>query len=173
MKDKITIGEDGLPQQIYNGKVYKLYNGDKYFQRAGKRMHRVVWETENKKNVPKGYDIHHINGNTWDNNINNLECIERSIHCREHGKKRFINNPEWAKKFNEAGREKAKEWHKSEEGREWHKEQGSQTWVGREYKIKNCIVCGKEYKTRYSGESKYCHQNCKATELRRRRKNMS
>ena len=56
--------------QFYNGKEYKLYPNEKYFSRGTKRLHRVVWESHNGQ-IPKGYDIHHIDSNTHNNDITN------------------------------------------------------------------------------------------------------
>jgi hypothetical protein len=55
-----------------------------------KKMHWVVWEFYNGKN--KGFHIHHINENSWDNRIENLEEIKSSNHLQEHMKNRMINN---------------------------------------------------------------------------------
>ena len=111
----ITIGDDGLPTQKFNGKEFKLYPREYYFSRGTKRMHVQVWESVNGK-TPKGFHIHHKNKNTWDNNIENLELVQGNEHLREHGKERFKNNPDFAKHFQSKGIEKAKEWHKSKEG---------------------------------------------------------
>lgn len=43
------------------------------------RMHRYVWELYNGK-IPKKYDIHHIDGNVENNNIENLELIYNVKH---------------------------------------------------------------------------------------------
>ena len=103
----ITIGDDGLPTQKFNGKDFKLYPREHYFSRGTKRMHVQVWESVNGK-TPKGFHIHHKDGNTWNNSIDNLECIEGKKHLSIHGKERFKNNPEWAKAFHAKGIEKAK-----------------------------------------------------------------
>src|SRR5699024_5430833 len=54
-----------------NGKNTKTY------------LHRYVWEKYNG-NVPKGFHIHHIDGNFSNNDISNLECKERSTHLSDH-----------------------------------------------------------------------------------------
>ena len=166
---KIEIGANGLPTQRFNGKEYYLYPKERYFSKGRNRLHKVVYESFNGK-VPKGYQIHHKDSNTWNNNINNLECIEVNKHLSEHGKQRVKNNPEWFKIFHANGIESAKEWHKSDAGKKWHSEHGKECWVNKEYKTLTCEVCKKEYQTRHSGISKYCHQNCKAKALRARRK---
>jgi len=115
---QIKIGSKGIPEQEFNGIVYYLYPGERYFIRFGKRMHIAVWESE-RGPIPKGYDIHHKDGNQWNNAISNLETIEGREHNRIHGKKR-AENKEWLNDFHKKGIEAAKEWHRSEEGREWH-----------------------------------------------------
>lgn len=166
---KIEIGTNGLPMQKFNGKEYYLYPKEHYFSKGANRLHKIVYESINGK-VPKGYQIHHKDHNTWNNNIDNLECVEVNKHLSMHIKERIKNNPEWFKLFHKNGIESAKEWHKSNEGIEWHKQHGKLSWINREYKVLICEVCKKEYKTRHAGISKYCHQNCKAKALRDRRK---
>jgi hypothetical protein len=171
MAGNIEIREEQyvIPIQLFNGKEYRLYKGERYFSRGNKRLHTEVWKYY-KGEIPKGYHIHHVDGNTSNNDISNLNLIEAKLHLRFEAKKRFKENKEWAKDFHAKGIEKAKEWHKSEEGRKWHIEHGKKCWINKEYRLLVCEVCNKEYKTRHSGVSKYCHPNCKATALRRRRK---
>jgi hypothetical protein len=166
---KIEIGSNGLPTQRFNGKEYYLYPKERYFSKGCNRLHKVVYESFNGK-VPKGYQIHHKDSNTWNNNINNLECIEVNKHLSEHGKQRVKNNPEWFKSFYEKGVESAKEWHKSDDGKKWHSEHGKEIYAKRIFNKHVCEVCKKEYQTRHTGRTKYCHQNCKAKALRARRK---
>ena len=155
--------------QVYNEKEYKLYPNERYFSRGVKRLHRVVWETNNGS-IPKGYDVHHIDSNTHNNDISNLMLLERKEHMIYTGKKRWKENPEHFKKFHALGIEKAKEWHKSEEGVKWHSEQAKKSYEKREYRTLICNVCNKEYVTKHAGVSLYCHNNCKAKALRDRRK---
>jgi hypothetical protein len=155
-------------KQSFDGKEYKLYKGEKYFSRGRKRMHTEVWKKSNG-DIPKGYHIHHIDGNTHNNDISNLNLVSANLHLKFEGKKRVKENQEWFKEFHSKGIEKAKEWHKSEEGKKWHSEHGKRMWVNRPYHKKECEECGKEYETRHNGVSKYCHQNCKAKANRRKR----
>jgi hypothetical protein len=171
MEGNIKVTEERVivPIQIFNGKEYRLYKDENYFSRGRKRLHTEVWKFY-KGDIPKGYHVHHVDGNSHNNDISNLNIVLASLHMRFEGKKRFKNNSEWAKEFHAKGIECAKEWHASKEGREWHSEHGKKMWINREYKTKVCQVCSKEYKTRHNGPSKYCHQNCKAAALRARRK---
>ena len=58
-------------KQAFNGEVFYLCGG--YFQHKGKRLHRAVWEYFHGP-IPKGYHIHHMDGNRANNNIENLAC---------------------------------------------------------------------------------------------------
>lgn len=119
--------------------------------------------------IPKGFHVHHIDENPLNNELSNFELLPGGNHISEHVKKRFIENPEWAKVFHEKGIEAATEWHKSDEGRKWHSKQAEKNYKKRVGITKICVQCGNEYTTKHAGESKYCHQNCNATALRRRR----
>jgi len=166
---EIEARNESLPVQLFKGKKYFLYPNERYFSKGCKRLHRVVWEHHNGK-VPKGYHVHHVDGDTFNNEISNLNLVRGTLHLRHTAKKRFKEDVEFAKLFHEKGIEAAKVWHRSEEGREWHKKHGKECWINREYKTYICQQCGSEYTTRHAGVSKFCHNNCKAKALRARRK---
>ena len=158
---KIKKGNEPVPYQEFNGKKYYLYEGERYYSKSDKRLHRVVWEYYNGK-IPKGYHIHHIDGDCTNNNISNLQLIEDRKHLRYEGKKRFRENKEWFKEFHKSGIEAAKEWHKSKEGYEWHKEHAKKYNFGHfEYEGKECEVCKKIYIAKKKSQ-KFCSNNCKA-----------
>ena len=48
-----------------------------------KYLHRLIYE-EHFGEIPKGYFIHHKNGNKLDNRIENLEAISHAEHTRLH-----------------------------------------------------------------------------------------
>lgn len=67
-----------------------------YLRIEGKYIHRanVVWEFYEYK-VPEGFDLHHINEDSLDDDIFNLEILSHSEHAKHHMKKSkvFLKSP--------------------------------------------------------------------------------
>lgn len=152
---------------------YKATKQNYYFAKINgkpKRLHVYIWEKKYGK-VPKGYHIHHIDENPYNNDISNLQLLTQFDHLSLHGKSRDIDEQREKMKIAQAA---ATEWHKSEQGRVWHTKQYEVSLRKRmtEKITLTCQVCGKEYQTVLAmvHKSKYCCNNCKATALRRRRK---
>jgi hypothetical protein len=157
----IKKGNESVPYQEFNGKKYYLYTNERYFSKGVKRMHVEVWKFYNGE-VPKNYHVHHKDGNTKNNNISNLECIEASKHLSEHAKQRVIDNPDWYKEFHEKGIAAAPKWHKSPEGIEWHRQNAHKCNFGNQtYGESNCIFCSKLF-TKNSSHAKFCSNKCKS-----------
>lgn len=121
-----------------------------------KRLHRYVWEKEVGA-IPKGCQIHHINGNKADNRIDNLAIMTASGHQRLHGaeaerKERSRRN------VAEKARPAAIAWHKSKAGREWHSKQATGRRPPRHEK--KCDVCGKLFKA--TKLQRFCSGACKS-----------
>lgn len=147
------------PMQSFNGRDYYLYDGERYFSKSNKRLHVVKWEFYNEK-VPKGFHVHHKDGNSKNNEIENLEIIEGKEHCKMHAIKRAKENKTWLKNFQEKGREKAKEWHSTEAGLKWHREHAIKNNFGNlTYGQKQCKVCKKEY-TAKTKNQEFCSRKC-------------
>jgi hypothetical protein len=49
--------------------------------RTARMEHRLVWEAVNGP-IPDGWDIHHIDGDTYNNDIDNLECLTHAAHAQ-------------------------------------------------------------------------------------------
>ena len=162
-------GGQVIPTQIFNGKKYRLYKGERYFSKSNKRLHREVWKYH-KGDIPNGYDIHHVDGNTFNNKIENLNLVKRELHLRFSSKKRFIDNPEFAKEFQRKGSEASKSWHSTNEGIEFHRKIAKLSYAKRVPETRQCEICGKSYETKAIRPTKYCHPNCNAKAVRLRKK---
>ena len=125
------------------------------------RLHRYIWEKYNGP-IPKGFHIHHIDGDKDNNDISNLTVISPHDHEKYHALKRAKEHPEQIKKFQEKGIESAKKWHKSEDAHEWHVKhyQEMKEKFNVEHIVK-CAQCGKEY-TAKNVQGKFCSGKCKS-----------
>lgn len=155
--------------QKFNGESY--YYCGSYFQRKGKRLHRMVWEYHNGT-IPKGYHIHHKDEDKSNNDISNLEMVWGGEHMSHH-----MNNEErkaQSREYVKNAIAKAPAWHHSKEGKQWHSEHSKKAYQDREYRTYVCSFCGKEYQTKHiysEGANHFCHNNCKAAYRRRRVRN--
>lgn len=131
-----------------------------------KRLHVYVWEKYNGA-VPKGYHVHHIDHDTDNNDIENLQLIEKFKHLQYHAR---LQDKKWLKQnLDENARPKAVEWHKSEEGREWHRKhyEEMKDKLYTTVHIK-CAECGKETEAGISGAgNKFCSNKCKTMHRRK------
>ena len=91
---KTKYGTARLMHGHYRIDSFKEGNHNKY-------LHRLIWEDHYGKPVPKGYVIHHINGVKTDNRIQNLQCVEHSLHNKFH-RKSVVFTDEIRKKISES-----------------------------------------------------------------------
>lgn len=129
-----------------------------------KRLHRYVWEYHWGE-IPKGYQIHHIDGDKSNNDISNLLMVSHHGHAVYHsnmqvetkGKDFFIERMNHARHY-------ANEWHKSEAGSEWHKKHyeamKEKLHVTASY---TCDNCGKPFTAAKKDiPTHFCSNSCKA-----------
>ena len=147
---------------IFNEVEYRLMGQGKYYlsqsktnkgRKSVKGLHVAIWEFYNKNIVKKGYIVHHKDGNTLNNDINNLQCLSYSQHAKLHK----FGQSDKQKQHLETIRPLALEWHKSIEGIEWHKKNAEKF---KNRIISKCLNCGKEIEFPVSAKRKYCSLEC-------------
>lgn len=82
-------GTDNKSQRCYKERILKQFFKQRYWYvnlthngiKKDYRVHRLVYITY-KGNIPKNMVIDHIDGNTSNNNINNLKCVTQSKNCQ-------------------------------------------------------------------------------------------
>lgn len=162
-----------MQEQYFNGIRFSIGPGRKYFSNSSvspRFMHRYVWTFYNGE-IPIGYDIHHKDGDRYNNDISNLECIESVQHKKFHGQNLTAEEREWKRNnMNTVARPKAVEWHKSAEGLEWHKKQVLSRKDNRTERINVCQQCGKEFTNFANKGKKFCSGACQQKHLREKRK---
>lgn len=164
----------------FNGIKYRLMGNGRYYlsqsnSNAGrigaKGLHVAIWEYYSNKKVPKGYVVHHKDGNYKNNTFENLECISKEEHFKLHHLQKVILGKSEKQIAHLAKiREKANEWHKSEEGSIWHQKHAQNTlakaWAFEEERT--CVICGNKYIAR-ARHSKYCCRQCQTKAYRLRK----
>lgn len=152
--------------QEFDGERFYLCGS--YFQHRGKRLHVAVWKYHNG-DIPKGYHVHHLDGDRTNNQIENLFLIPAGVHSSWHQHEE--KQREYQKWHIKDMQELAKEWHKSDEGREFHKKLAKKQWENPEPITYVCTECGKEFQSlhHYGDENRFCSNNCKAAFRRHNR----
>lgn len=148
----------------FNGEYFSQDLKTGYWQntKTRERMHRYVWEYY-YGDIPKGFHVHHIDGDKSNNDISNLALLTPQAHNKLHVKTR---SPETLTKLQENCdriRPLTKAWHASEKGREWHKKQWEHTkdklFEKKEFVCENC---GKTFLAPYNGSNRFCCNACKS-----------
>lgn len=143
----------------FNGRKYNRYpNSDnaahrKYFARAGHRLHRDVWEFHNGP-IPAGWQVHHRDEDTSNNDISNLECLSFRKHREKHLAD-YVRRGKSDKQLAHLARINAlaKAWHRTPEGREWHRQNALTSMrhpdapkpYSKSRHEKKCVWCGGEF----------------------------
>lgn len=153
-----TVEYDGLTWHRYPNALRRTDR--EYFCRGNRCLHRYVWEKHNGR-VPKGYVIHHIDGNCQNNNISNLECITQEQHTKDRHRPDEQRLHQLRDNLKNKALPKAIQWHKSEEAKEFHARIGKLAWENFEPVKKACVVCGKEfYDNSMQQSAKFCSGAC-------------
>jgi hypothetical protein len=72
-------------QEFAGKKFYRTETGYYHNKHHSKLLHRFVWEFYNGE-IPKGFEIHHLDCDKSNNGITNLALITRSEHAKLHAK---------------------------------------------------------------------------------------
>ena len=135
-----------------------------------KRLHVYIYEKYNGK-IQKGMQVHHVDHNKDNNEINNLRLVSRKEHSKIHFEEMTEEEKEKKRKNLELNaRPKAIEWHKSQEGKKWHiehYEQVKEKLYGK-HKFK-CEMCSKEFESSQT-RSRFCSNACKSRYWRKTHK---
>lgn len=176
---KVTTKSETI---IYKGIKFRRYPNSKqgahrnyyrphcgHVKNGVQHLHQEIWKDANGK-IPKGFSIHHKDGNFLNNKLSNLEAICRRKHTSMHMLELWKEKPETLKKHLDKARIAASKWHKSEEARPFHIKLGKESWKSARYRVLKCVVCKNKFKTRArSNKPKFCGGTCKARALRIRR----
>ncbi|MFY7922468.1 MAG: HNH endonuclease signature motif containing protein [Gemmatimonas sp.] len=144
--------------QEFDGIAY--YRCGKYFQRNGKRLHRVACEAVHGP-IPRGAHVHHADGNASNNDPANLVIVDAREHIKEHMRepRRMADS----QRAIVAAQLAAADWHRSEEGRAWHRAQYEQVKDALHRKRPAvCKQCGGSYETNRKDSAAFCSGRCKA-----------
>jgi hypothetical protein len=143
---------------------FRFYFGKKFYKQAYgywvhrtkdicKLAHRWVWENHNG-DIPSDMDIHHIDGNKDNNEIENLKMLSRSDHRKEHwvdSNLRYICEAQ----LNSV---RPIDWLKSDEGKKAVSEKGKEVWKNRKTHLIKCEHCGCEKE--YRRWARFCSKKC-------------
>ena len=134
----------------------RYYLCGRYFQRDGKRLHRVVWERDHGRKVPSGFHIHHDDEDRANNQPSNLVLKRGPEHIRDHqrGHKRGVPR---------AAVEAAKAWHGTDAGKRWHREHYAEHAESLHQRAAmQCGHCGTVFDGVLNGLTKFCSNACKS-----------
>jgi len=115
-----------------------------YARNGHKFIHRMTWEFYNGP-IPKGFDIHHKDGNKMNNHISNLECLSHSKHLSLHMKENS---------------KKVHAWLATKKGKKFLSEKAKKEWDKMPLKTFTCENCNKEFQTKHNRHVKFCGNNC-------------
>lgn len=158
----------------FNGITFRRYPNAKqwshrvYFTpHAGHRrkgvgaLHQEIWKSVNGP-IPEGMQIHHIDGNPLNNAIENLACVQKDEHDREHHESRSarMRTPEGIAQIRSISG-LASAWHGSAAGIEWHREAGRKSWQTKKISTVSCVHCGDSFETPFPTRAKFCSTRCR------------
>lgn len=136
--------------------------------KKAKGLHRQIWE-DHYGPIPPRYHVHHRDGNTLNNHIDNLELIHPSTHAKLHwisgtGEKILKNISEYTRKswkrpeVRKRRCEGIKKWWQSPDNRKKRMESIKNQWSSEEFRKERSALLKKSWKKRpvYKKTCKTC-----------------
>lgn len=156
---------------VYNGIRFRRYPDSPrwadrtYFRPSGNEgkrglgaLHQEIWKAAHGP-IPSGHHIHHQDGDSLNNAVENLVAIPEFDHLSLHGRRPATD----AQREHLARiREFATYWHRSPAGRAWHVNHGKAVWQGREPRVFTCVMCAREYTSVKPSNTRFCSNACKS-----------
>lgn len=144
-------------------KEYRIYFNKRFYQQKDGywvnsmpiHAQRWVWINHNG-DIPKGMDIHHIDGNKSNNEIENLQMLSRSDHLKLNWKEGRFDLEQRRIQLAEA-----RKWLKTPQGKNKQSEGTKKSWGKRKLnpQEKICLGCENIFKT-HQKWAKCCGVNC-------------
>lgn len=136
----------------FNGKRFTRFGN--YWRSSRKFLHRAIWEHHNGS-IPKGWHVHHKDGDRDNNEIENLEIKCGKEHLSEHHKGHG-RRPEAAMAALPA-------WRASDAGQRHMHEMGKRNAHHLRTTDKFiCERCGTAFVTQKTGGNRFCSNACKS-----------
>ena len=173
MKRREKKSPNAIDSIEWNGETWYLYRGEKYYQRRGERLHRVAYKHYFGE-IPKGYHVHHVDGNVKNNSPENLILLSQQDHMKLHmnEKERNDQQKQIAKASWKRLDRQRREWAKTEKGKAWYKEHWKNS-IGKSMipEERECAHCHQKF-TSTAKHARFCSQNCKMKARTRRLKGL-
>ena len=140
---------------------YWNHSDSKGSKNPPRALHRQMW-IDAYGPIPKGHIVHHKDGDSLHNDLDNFELLSNAKHASMHGRE-DARREQSRRLLAVHAMPKARAWHGSEEGIAWHRKNGIEGWTPDRrqamLRTKQCEACGKSYTT-YRDFSKYCSDAC-------------
>lgn len=164
-----------VDQVRFNNITYRRYPNSPYFtagisdrQGGASYLHRDIWISAHGP-IPDGHDVHHIDFDPSNNDLENLQILTVSDHQALHtAHRRATGAYRTPKRLAHVDRIRplTKAWHASEEGRAWHVQHGIEAYAKREPATRQCDHCSAAYNTLGRRSQGFCSNNCKSAARR-------
>jgi len=144
----------------FNAKDLFIKRG--YLHYKNKPCHRIIWE-QDVGPIPKGFEIHHVDGNKLNNSFDNLQCLSKSDHMKLHA----LLSLERRSKCMSKNSKKVHAWLSTEVGKKFLSDKAKKQFQDRPLHKCVCAECGKEFDSKHVRVTKFCSNNCMSRDRRK------